>query len=169
VRPTIKEVDVMDAKVVRQYPGALVLTAALLGALVVWAAAPSIANAACNRGDFCLWENANRGGGSYHWSGPDANLHNDYFAPGVRVGDNASTAYNNGVGDPSGLVDVLAFKDTRFRGPTLCVPLGTEYSNLKSRRLTADHDVGDARRPGEPDGTWNDDISSYHWTTSCLP
>ncbi len=166
--PTSKE-HVMDGKVLRQHRAAWFLTAALLGALVAWAGAPSVANAACNRGDFCLWEHANRGGGSYNWSGPDVNLRNDFFAPGVRVNDNATTAYNNGVASSSGLDDVLAFRDVGFKGPVLCVPLQTRYANLKSLGLSADHDVGDATRPGEPDGTWNDDISSYHWTTFCLP
>jgi hypothetical protein len=158
-----------NGKVIRQYRAALFLTAAVLGALVMWAAAPSSASAAsCKNGDFCLWENANRGGGLYFFSGNDANLHNDVFARGVKVGDNASTAKNNGNGnDPSGLVDVLAYKDTGFGGPALCVPLGTEIANLAVKGLPSDHDVGDAVHSVEPDGRWNDDISSFRWVSNC--
>ena len=40
------------------------------------------------------------------------------FARGVKVGDNATTAHNAGnPDDSSGLVDVLAYRDTGFRGP----------------------------------------------------
>jgi Peptidase inhibitor family I36 len=149
------------------YRAALILSVALLGALVAWAAAPSSANAACKPGDFCMWEDAERGGGLYRFGGNDGNLHDDRFAPGVRVGDNASTVKNNGRGnDPSGLVDVAAYKNVRFGGPRLCVPLGSEISNLQVKGLPADNDTGDAEGE-EPDGTWNDDISSYRWVASC--
>ena len=55
----------MDAKVLRHCRTALFSTAALLVVLVAYAATPSSADAACKRGDFCLWQNANRGGGLY--------------------------------------------------------------------------------------------------------
>lgn len=157
----------MDGNVMRPYRAALRFGGALLGALVVWAAAPGIANAACKSGDFCMWEHADRGGGLYFFSGNDSNLHDTRFAPGVRVGDNASTVKNNGNGnDPSGLVDVAAYKNVRFGGPRLCVPLGTEISNLEVKGLPRDNDTGDAEGQ-EPDGTWNDDISSFRWVRNC--
>jgi hypothetical protein len=158
----------MNAHVLRRCRTALLSSAALLVLLVAYAAAPSSASAACGSGDFCLWQNANRGGGLYFFSGNDRNLHDDVFARGVKVGDNGSTAKNNGKGnDPSGRVDVLAYKDIRFGGPALCVPLGTEVSNLAVKGLPSDKDVGDAVGSVEPDGRWNDDISSFRWVVNC--
>jgi hypothetical protein len=159
----------MHRKFVRRYRATLRLTAAVLGAAVMVAAAPGVAHAACNQGDFCLWENNSRGGGSYHFDKDDANLHNDRFRAGVPVGDNASSVFNNGKAVSSGYDDVWAFKDTNFGGPKLCVPLQSGYSRLKNRPLAGDHDKGASWASDEPDGTWNDDISSYHWITFCLP
>ena len=144
----------------------------ILGAAFVVAAAlaaPGGASAAsCGSGDFCLWQNANRGGGLYFFDKNDSNLHNDLFARGVKVGDNATTAKNNGNGnDPSGLVDVLAYQNANFRGPKLCIPLGTEIKNLKIKGLPGDRDKGDAKASDEPDKTWNDDISSFRWVKNC--
>jgi Peptidase inhibitor family I36 len=157
----------MDAKALRHFRTALFLTA-LLVMVGAWAAMPSSARAACGDGDFCLWQHAGSGGGLYFFSGNDVNLHNDLFAPGVKVGDNGSTAKNNGNGnDPSGLVDVLAYKDIRSGGPALCIPLGTEISNLAVKGLPSDRDVGDAVGSVEPDGRWNDDISSFRWVANC--
>jgi Peptidase inhibitor family I36 len=156
----------MDAKALWHYRTALFMTLALVGAIVAWAALPSSANAACKSGDFCLWQNANRGGGLYSFSGNDANLHNDRYPRGVRVGDNATTVKNNGTA-AGGLVDVLAYKDTLFRGPALCVPLGTEVRNLKVKGLPSDRDVGDSVASDEPDRRWNDDISSFRWVRNC--
>ena len=80
-----------------------------LAALVAWAALPSSA-LACKGGDFCLYRHADRGGGEYIWTGNDGNLHNDLFARGVKVGDNATTVHNAGhPDDPSGRIDVLAY------------------------------------------------------------
>jgi len=106
----------------------LLVTAALAAPAVVASSADA---ARCGGGNFCLWENANEGGGLYFFSGNDPNLHNDRFNGSTRVGDNGTTAKNNGNGnDPSGLVDVRAYQNTNFRGPALCIPLGTEIKNL---------------------------------------
>jgi hypothetical protein len=157
----------MNAKVLRHYRTALILAAALLGSLVAWAALPSTASA-CKGGDFCLWQDADRGGGEYVFTGNDGNLHNDLFARGVKVGDNATTAHNAGnPDDPSGLVDVLAYRDPGFRGPALCVPSGTTVVNLKVKGLPKDRDKGDSVASDEPDRTWNDDISSFRWVRNC--
>jgi peptidase inhibitor family I36 len=146
----------------------LLLTAALLGAAAL-TATPSHADAAgCGGGNFCLWENANRGGGLYFFSRNDPNLHNDRFNGSTRVGDNGTTAKNNGNGnDSSGLVDVLAYQNTNYRGPALCIPLGTEIHNLKVKGLPGDRDKGDSKASDEPDRTWNDDISSFRWVANC--
>jgi hypothetical protein len=156
----------IHGKVMRQYRAALIVSAALLVVVVAWAAAPSTAGAACESGDFCIWQDANRGGGLYHFDGNDANLHNDrFFNRGETVGDNATTVKNNGI--PRGLVDVLAYQHTRWRGPALCVPLGAEVSNLKVKGLPRDRDRGDSVSSDEPDRRWNDDISSYRWVANC--
>jgi peptidase inhibitor family I36 len=144
---------------------ALLLTAALAAPAVVTSSASA---AKCGSGNFCLWQNANEGGGLYFFGGNDSNLHNDLFARGVKVGDNGSTAKNNGNGnDPSGLVDVLAYQNANFRKPALCIPLGTEIRNLKIKGLPGDRDKGDAVHSNEPDRTWNDDISSFRWVKNC--
>jgi hypothetical protein len=156
----------MDANVLRHSRIALILTAAVVG-LVSWAAWPSSAMA-CKGGDFCLWRHADRGGGEYFFTGNDGNLHNDLFARGVRVGDNATTAHNAGnPDDPSGLIDVLAYKNPGFGGAALCVPNGTTINNLNVKGLPGDRDRGDTVATSEPDGTWNDDISSYRWVANC--
>jgi Peptidase inhibitor family I36 len=140
------------------------LAAALAAPLV----ATSNASAACKSGDFCLWQNTNRGGGLYFFDGNDANLHNDRFTPKVKVGDNATTAENHGNGkDPSGLVDVIAYADTRFRGARLCIPLGAKIESLKVKGLPGEKTRGDSESRKEPDGTWNDDISSFRWVRNC--
>jgi hypothetical protein len=153
----------MDAKFLRPYRTALLVAAALFAALAL----PSVASA-CKGGDFCLWQNADRGGGEYFFTGNDSNLHNDLFARGVKVGDNATTAHNAGnPDDPSGRTDVLAYRDTGFRGPALCVPNGTTIINLKVKGLPKDTDKGDSVASDEPDRTWNDDISSFRWVAGC--
>jgi hypothetical protein len=150
---------------ISKFAAALFAIAALVAAL---AATPSRADAACKTGDFCLWQNTNRGGGLYFFDKNDSNLHDDVFAPRVKVGDNATTAENHGSGnDPSGRVDVLAYTDTRFRGPRLCIPLGAKIESLKVKGLPQDKTRGDSESPKEPDGTWNDDISSFQWVTNC--
>jgi hypothetical protein len=149
----------MRAIGVRHYCAALLLTAGLLAALAAWAATPSSARQ-CKSGNFCLWANGNGQDGFYFFDGDDPNLHNDRFNRRQRVGDNATVAKNNGIN--SGFVDVLVYKDTRYRGPRLCVPLGAEI-DLTKKRLRKDHD---GRGP-EPDGTWNDDVSSYRWVANC--
>jgi hypothetical protein len=148
------------------YRKALLLTAVLAG-LVAWSA-PSSANAAiCQGGNFCLWEHANGTGGKYFFSGNDANLHNDRFNGSTRVGDNATAVANAGNPcDPSGLVDVVAYQHTTFRAPGLCIPVGTAIKNLTVKGLPGDKDKGDAKG-AEPDGTWNDDISSFRWVANC--
>jgi Peptidase inhibitor family I36 len=157
----------MDAHVMRHVRTALILTVALLGALAAWAAMPSSAHA-CKGGELCLWRHADRGGGEYVFAGNDGNLHNDLFARGVKVGDNATTVRNAGKPeDPSGLADVLAYKNPGFRGPRLCLPWGTEISNLTVKGLPKDRDKGDTTANSEPDGTWNDDISSFRWVANC--
>jgi hypothetical protein len=151
-----------------KHRAALFAIAAVMAALAAWAAMPGSASAACGRGDFCLWQNTNRGGGLYFFSGNDSNLHNDLFARGVKVGDNATTAENHGNGnDPSGRVDVLAYADTGFRGARLCVPLGAKIESLKVKGLPSDKDRGDSESSAEPDRTWNDDISSFRWVANC--
>ena len=151
----------MHVKVLR---AALFLAAAVAAPLV----ASSSASAACKSGDFCLWQNTNRGGGLYFFSGNDSNLHNDRFTPRVKVGDNATTAENHGNGnDPSGRVDVIAYADTGFRGARLCIPLGAKIESLKVKGLPSDKTRGDSESSAEPDGTWNDDISSFQWVTNC--
>jgi Peptidase inhibitor family I36 len=156
----------MDSNVLRHHRTALFLTAALLG-LVAWAAMPSSAHA-CKGGEFCLWRHADRGGGDYAFSGNDGNLHNDLFARGVKVGDNGTTAHNAGTpDDPSGMIDVLAYKNPGFGGPALCIPNGTTIINLNVKGLPSDRDKGDSVATTEPDRTWNDDISSYRWVTNC--
>ena len=129
---------------------------------------PSSADAAiCRGGNFCLWEHPNGTGGIYFFSGNDSNLHNERFNGSTRVGDNATSAANAGdPDDPSGLVDVVAFQHTNFRGPRLCIPVGTAVKDLKVKRLPGDRDKGDAKGP-EPDRTWNDDISSFRWVANC--
>ncbi len=144
----------------------LLVTAVLAAPLALPAAGANAA--ACGSGNFCLWQNTSRGGGMYFFSGNDGNLHNDVFARGVKVGDNATSLKNNGdPNDPSGRVDVLAYANTGFKGPALCVPLGTEISSLKVKGLPSDKTRGDSESPKEPDGTWNDDISSFRWVADC--
>ena len=157
----------MYAHVMRQYRTAVILTVALFGALAAWAAMPSSAHA-CKGGELCLWRHDNRGGGEYVFAGNDGNLHNDRFAPGVTVGDNATTVRNAGKPeDPSGRADVLAYKNPGFGGAALCLPWGTEISNLTVKGLPGDRDKGDTTANSEPDGTWNDDISSFRWVANC--
>jgi hypothetical protein len=153
----------MRAIAVRHYCAALFLTAALLAAFAAWAATPSSAQQ-CKSGNFCLWANEDGKDGFYFFDRDDPNLHNDRFAPGVRVGDNATVAKNNGVN--SGFVDVLVYKDSRYRGPRLCVPLGAEI-NLSKKRLAKDRDKGQTVSFKEPDRTWNDDVSSFRWVANC--
>jgi Peptidase inhibitor family I36 len=140
----------------------------IAAALAAPAAMASNASAACEKGDFCLWQNTNRGGGLYFFSGNDSNLHNDRFTPKVLVGDNATTAENHGDGkDPSGRVDVIAYANTGFGGARLCIPLGAKIESLKVKGLPSDKTRGDSESPKEPDGTWNDDISSFQWVRNC--
>ena len=156
----------MDTNILPYPRTALFLIAALV-AIVAWGAMPSTASA-CKGGDFCLWRHADRGGGEYNFTGNDGNLHNDLFARGVKVGDNATTAHNAGnPDDPSGFVDVLAYKNPGFRAPALCVPNGTTIINLNVKGLPGDRDKGDSVATTEPDGTWNDDISSFRWVGNC--
>jgi hypothetical protein len=151
---------------ISKYRAALIAIAALLAALV---AIPSGAHAAgCGGGDFCLWQNAKRGGGLYFFNKNDSNLHNDKFTARVVVGDNATTAENHGsANDPSGVVDVRAYTDTGFRGPSLCIPVGAKIESLKVKGLPQDKARGDSESRAEPDKTWNDDISSFKWVSNC--
>lgn len=105
-------------------------------------AAPAAA-AACSSGNFCLWENANAGGGRYFHSGSDGNLNNDYFRAGVRVGNNASSVRNNGVAHAYD--DVTIYDGVWNVGRLNCIPRGL-FLNL---------------------GTSNDRIESFAWTASC--
>jgi len=153
----------MDTNVLRRFRTAFFLIAALVAS----AALPSTASA-CKGGDFCLYRHADRGGGEYNFTGNDGNLHNDLFAPGVKVGDNATTVHNAGhPDDPSGLIDVVAYKNPGFGGAPLCVPNGTTINNLTVKGLPGDRDTGDTVATTEPDGTWNDDISSFRWVANC--
>jgi hypothetical protein len=153
----------MHAITVRRCCAALVLTAALLAAFAAWAASPSSAQQ-CKSGNFCLWANADGKHGFYFFDGNDPNLHNDRFSRRMRVGDNATVAKNNGFN--GAVVGVLVYKDTRYRGPRLCVPLGAQI-NLSEKRLPQDHDKGQTGSE-EPDGTWNDDVSSFRWVSECF-
>jgi hypothetical protein len=148
-----------------KYLAAAFAIAAIAAPLAVSSSADA---AGCGSGDFCLWQNTNRGGGLYFFSGNDSNLHNDRFTPKVLVGDNATTAENHGDGnDPSGRVDVIAYADTGFRGARLCIPLGAKIESLKTKKLPSDKTRGASESPKEPDGTWNDDISSFQWVQNC--
>ncbi len=159
----------MDAKILRPYRTALLLTAALLAALAAWAAMPSSGDAASAKAA------TSASGGTpiaaaASTSSPatTATCTTTASLGGVKVGDNATTAHNAGnPDDPSGLVDVLAYKNTDFRGPALCVPVGTTIINLKVKGLPGDRDKGDSKATNEPDGTWNDDISSFRWVANC--
>ena len=144
------------------------LFAALLVGVVAWSARPRRAAAGHSPGGkIGVWEHANGAGGWYFWTGNDANLHNDRFNGSTRVGDNATAVANAGdPKHPSGLVDVVAYQHTNFRGPGLCIPVGSKVKNLKVKGLPGDRDKGDAKS-NEPDKTWNDDISSFRWVANC--
>jgi hypothetical protein len=60
----------------------LTFLAALLGAALLIGSSASSASAAygrCGAGDFCMWYGHGFGGGIYHFSGSDFNLHDDRF------------------------------------------------------------------------------------------
>jgi hypothetical protein len=153
---------------VKRHRKAAHLLAAAVAAIAVLGVAPSVSSAdACNAGDFCINQHANFGGGLYHWGGNDGNLHNDLFWPSLVVtGDNGSSLRNRGV--PGYPQYVLAYKDVSYGGPSFCVPPLESIWNLQQYPVGWDIDRGDAEpSAAEPDGTWNDDISSYRWVWSC--
>ena len=100
--------------------------ATLLAALLIAPAAASAAWANCDAGDFCLFK-AKRGlGGTYHFSGNDANLFNDHFegaSTGQFVANNTLSAWNNGRPTNSGRDQVLV--STGRNGVVGCIRIGS--------------------------------------------
>jgi hypothetical protein len=145
------------------------LLAAAVGAVAALAMLPSTASAQCNPGDFCMWRHGGFSGDMYHFAGRDPDLTNNifsYFPKLRRVSDNASTIWNNGVITPGYPAYVMAHKDINYGGPAFCVPPNTGY-HLWYFPVPWDTDRGWAEGSYEPDGTWNDDISSFRWTWAC--
>jgi hypothetical protein len=130
--------------------------ALLLGIGAYLAASPDAAQAGtpnCPYYNFCLWHDTGFNGGRYNWSGSDSNLCNDYYVgTNTTVCDSESSAQNNG--SPATYDDVRAYYYLNYGGASLCVPRGAAYSDL-GVFLT-------------PYGnTWNNNIESYRWVTSC--
>ena len=132
--------------------GALLAAAALTSVSSADAAAKPKAKSAtygvCGAGDFCLYYLYNRAGGLYHFGGSDSNLNNDHFerasVPSAWVGNNTMSAWNRGVSDSSGLIDVLVYTGANRTGAAACVRQGAS-GNLRE--------------------TFRNQIESYKWTT----
>jgi hypothetical protein len=124
--------------------------AALLGVAAVMtlsAGSASAAEATCDAGEFCLYFSAAEKAGIYEFSGSDSNLDNDYYEnynTDKVVGQYSMRVFNNGVSDPNGRVDVVAYDGTGYTGPGLCI---RQHKN------------------GVLPFGWHDRISSYKWVT----
>jgi hypothetical protein len=123
----------------------------LAGTALLFGAPSASAAITCGAGRVCLFEDIRYSGGEAQFVGSISNYANYRFNNGHQLTNRASSVFNNGyLSAPS---YVRLYQVAGYGGRSLCVG--------------ANHGIDWLGNYSDSRGSWNDNVESHLWATSC--